>query len=298
MALWQAKWTVNSLQRHHPHVCFRTEKVRTQGDRRQNVPLFQAGGAGLFVRELESALLEGRIDLAVHSLKDMPSQLPSGHVIAAVPEREDARDALVSRLGFTLARLPDGARVGTSSRRRAAQLLALRPDFQIVNIRGNVGTRLRKAQSEEYDAIVLAAAGLIRLNRTGDITELLSPEMMLPAAGQGALAVEIRAGDKRARALTAPLNHLPTWYATSAERGFLATLGGGCHVPIAAYAEVKGSQLWLRALVASVDGRTQVTGERRGETSEAEALGQTLAEDLLKRGAAELLGQWEENLGT
>ena len=297
LALWQARWTVNSLQRHHPHVCFQTVKVRTQGDRRQNVPLFQAGGVGLFVKELESALLEGRIDLAVHSLKDMPSQSPPGHAIAAVPEREDARDALVSRLGLTLARLPDGARIGTSSRRRAAQLLALRPDFQIANIRGNVDSRLRKAQSEGYDAIVLAAAGLIRLNRTGDITETLSPEMMLPAAGQGALAVEIRADDKRARALTAPLNHLPTWHATVAERGFLARLGGGCHVPIAAYAVVENGQLWLRALVASGDGRTLIAGERRGGTSEAEALGRTLAEDLLKRGVAELLSQWEETGG-
>jgi len=280
---------VESLERRHPHVRFQVVEIHTLGDQRQDVPLFQVRGTGLFVKELEQALLRGEIDLAVHSLKDMPTRLPPGLTIAAVPEREDPRDALVSRLGLSLAAMPRGARIGTSSRRRAAQLLALRPDLRIVDIRGNVDTRLRKAEGGEYDAVVLAAAGLIRLGRADRITEVLSPEVILPAVGQGALAVEIRADDERTIPLVAPLDHPPTRAATTAERAFLARLGGGCHVPIAAYAEVDGERIRLRALVASPDGRAVVRGDREGSVSQAASLGRALAEDLLARGADSLV---------
>jgi hydroxymethylbilane synthase len=253
------------------------------------VPLFEAGGVGLFVKELESALQSGEVDLAVHSLKDMPGQLPAGLEIAAVPEREDPRDVLVSRLNLPLAELPAGARVGTSSRRRAAQLLSARPDLVIVNLRGNVDTRLRRAQSEPYDAIVLAAAGLIRLGHADRITETLPPEVMLPAVGQGALAVEVRTADERTRGLVAALGHSTTRCAVTAERSFLGRLGGGCHVPIAAYAVVERDDLWLRGLVSSVDGQVTVRGERRGRMIDLEAVGSDLAEELLGKGAAELL---------
>jgi hydroxymethylbilane synthase len=247
---------------------------------------------GLFVKELEHALLTGEIDLAVHSLKDMPSQVTSGLDIVAVPERVDPRDVLISRRGLPLAGLSPGARIGTSSRRRTAQLLERRPDFQIVNIRGNVDTRLRKAKSEEYDAIVLAAAGLIRLGQADQITEILSPEVMLPAAGQGALAVEVRADDERARSLVAPMGHPLTLTAITAERAFMARLGGGCHVPVAAYAMVEGGQIWLRGLVGSLDGCAMVRGERRTPVSQAEMAGWALAEELLNQGASELL-EWD-----
>ncbi|MCP4540210.1 MAG: hydroxymethylbilane synthase [Chloroflexi bacterium] len=297
LALWQACWVVGQLQNHHPDVSFQVVEISTRGDRVRDVPLFQAGGVGLFVKELEYALRQDEIDLAVHSLKDMPSQVPPELTLAAVPERGDPRDALVSRLKLPLMDLPDGARVGTSSRRRAAQLLALRPDFQIVNLRGNVDTRLRKAESDQYDAVVLAAAGLMRMDQDDRITETLSPEMMLPAGGQGALAVEVRSDDEQTIFLAAPLNHPPTWTTVIAERAFLARLGGGCHVPIAAYAELKGNQLWLRALVGSPDGRTLVQGERRGTASQAEMLGRALAGELLEQGAAELLDALEEELG-
>ncbi len=293
LALWQACWVMEQLQHHHPRATFKVVEISTRGDRVRDVPLFRAGGVGLFVKELEHALLQDEIDLAVHSLKDMPSQVPPELTIAAVPERGDPRDALVSRLKLPLADLPTGARVGTSSRRRAAQLLALWPDFQIVNLRGNVDTRLRKAEGEQYDAVVLAAAGLMRMNQTDRITETLSPEVMLPAGGQGALAVQVRSDDERAISLVAPLNHPPTWTTVTAERAFLACLGGGCHVPIAAYAELEDDQVWLRALVGSPDGRAIVRGERRGTASQAETLGRALAEELLERGAADLLDALE-----
>jgi len=289
LALWQAHWVVERMKRHTPHLQVQVVEVHTLGDRRRDLPLSQAGGVGLFVKELEQALLRGEIDLAVHSLKDLPTRLPPGLALAAVPERGDPRDAVASRTGLPLARLPTGALVGTSSRRRAAQALALRPDLRIADIRGNVDTRLRKVEEGKYDAAILAVAGLIRLGRADRITEILPPEIMLPAVGQGALAVEVRADDKRIRSLVAPLDHPPTRAAVTAERAFLARLGGGCHAPVGAYAEVDGHQIRLRALVASPDGRTIVRGARQGTTSEAEAVGRALAEDLLARGADALV---------
>ncbi|MGD1993364.1 MAG: hydroxymethylbilane synthase [Anaerolineae bacterium] len=291
LALWQTEWVVDRLRALHPAVDFEITEIRTTGDRVRDRPLFQAGTVGLFVKELEAALLDGEVDLAVHSLKDMPSRVTPGLTIAAVPEREDPRDALVSRWGHTVDALPQGARVGTSSRRRAAQLLALRPDLEILDIRGNVDTRLRKAEAEPYDAIVLAVAGLRRLGKGDRITQIIPPEVMLPPAGQGALAVEIRADDKRTQALVAPVDHLETRRAVTAERAFMARLRGGCHVPIGAFAVVDQETLWFRGLVSSVDGQTMLHGGCRGPLARPEDLGAALAEDLLAKGAEELLDE-------
>ncbi|MGD2218565.1 MAG: hydroxymethylbilane synthase, partial [Gemmatimonadales bacterium] len=219
------------LERHHPAARFAIVEVSTRGDQDRETPLHQSGQVGLFVKELEQALLEDRVDLAVHSLKDMPSRVPSSLCLAAVPERADPRDVLVSDRGESLTELPAGARIGTGSPRRKAQIAALRPELRVVGIRGNVDTRLRKVEGPHYDAVVLAAAGLIRLGRAEAITETLPPELLLPAAGQGALAVEIRADDRSTSALVAPLNDRASWAAAAAERGFMARLGAGCHVP-------------------------------------------------------------------
>lgn len=289
LALWQARWVMDRLQAHHPDVRFQIVEVTTQGDRDRKTPLHRAGGVGLFVKALEVALLDDAIDLAVHSLKDMPSRVPPALALAAVPERADPRDVLVSPSGTSLLELPAGARVGTGSPRRKAQLLNRRPDLEVVGIRGNVDTRLRKAEGADYDAVVLAAAGLTRLEREDAITEVLPPETLLPAAGQGALAVEIRADDEQTRTLVAPVNHPSSWAAAAAERSFMARLGAGCHVPAAAYAVIDEGDVWLRGLVASHDGQRMIRSERRGPMEQAEAVGQAVAEDLLGRGAGDLL---------
>jgi hydroxymethylbilane synthase len=244
---------------------------------------------GFFVRGLETAILQHEIDLAVHSLKDMPSRMPPNLALGSIPERGDPRDTLISETGASLMDLPAGARVGTSSPRRKAQILARRPDLTIAGIRGNVDTRLRKLEGSGYDALVLAAAGLIRLGRERAIDQVLPPEVLLPAAGQGALAVEIRADDDRIRPLVTPVNHFPSWAAALAERAFMARLGAGCHVPAAAYAVVDDGELWLRGLVASPKGRTIMHSARRGPLNAAEALGTCVAEDLLRQGARDLL---------
>lgn len=293
LALWQTHWVIDRLKQLHPQLNVEVVEIHTAGDHLATVPLHQIG-EGAFVKELERALLAGEVDLAVHSLKDMPSQVTAGLRIAAVPGREDPRDALVSRLGVPLARLPVGARVGTSSLRRTAQLRALRPDLQILAMRGNVDTRLRKAEGEGYDGTVLAAAGLIRLGLAGRITEYLAPEVILPSPGQGALAVECRAEDERVQALVSPLDDLPSRLATTAERSLLSYLGVGCHVPVAAYATVQDGQVWLRGLVANEDGSTIVRGEEQGE--EAEQVGYALAQQLLALGAEELLAPRAEVL--
>jgi hydroxymethylbilane synthase len=265
------------------------------------VPLAQVGGKALFVKEIEEALLDRRVDLAVHSMKDVPTDLPAGLAIVAVTEREDPLDVLISRTGAKLKDLPPGARVGTSSLRRQAQLLHHRPDLAILGLRGNLDTRLRKLQSEGLDAIVLAAAGVKRLGWTDRITEFLSPDICLPAIGQGALGIEMREPGTRASARVAEsrepsapqivkvLDHRETHAAVRAERAFLRHLEGGCQVPFAAHAEMIGGRLLLRGLVARPDGTQLVRGERRGTQDEAEATGIALAEDLLSRGAAEIL---------
>ncbi|MGA2274412.1 MAG: hydroxymethylbilane synthase [Bryobacteraceae bacterium] len=283
LALWQAHWVETKLTA-LGHDC-RLEIVKTTGDRITDVPLAKVGGKGLFTKEIEEALLDGRADLAVHSLKDLPTELPEGLALAAVPEREDARDAVI---GKRLADLAPGARVGTSSLRRAAQLRKLRPDVEIESVRGNLDTRLRKLAEGRYDAILLAAAGLKRLGWEDRIAEILPVGAMCSAVGQGALAIEARPGGAGWEACR-PLDHLPTRAAVTAERGLLAALGGGCQVPIGAHATVEEGSLHLIAIVASPDGSELIRGEAQGDMSDAEAVGRKLGADLLARGAKEIL---------
>jgi len=283
LALWQARWVSGRLTA-LGHEC-RIQIIKTTGDKITDVPLAQVGGKGLFTKEIEEALLDGRADLAVHSLKDLPTELPAGLALAALPKREDPHDAVV---GCKLVDLPAGATVGTSSLRRAAQLRRLRPDLTIESIRGNLDTRLRKLDEGRYDAIVLAAAGLNRLGWAGRIAEVLTTETMCPAVGQGALAVETRAGGAGWDACAA-LDHAATHSAVAAERAFLRALGGGCQVPIGAAATVNGAGLHLVGLVIAPDGSAVVRGEREGPASEAEAVGAALGAELLDRGARAVL---------
>jgi hydroxymethylbilane synthase len=261
----------------------------TRGDRELDRPLPEIGGKGLFTAEIEAALRAGDIDLAVHSLKDLPIADSAGLAIGAVLERADVHDVLVSRHGLPLAELPSHPRVGTSSPRRAAQILAARPDAQILPIRGNVDTRLRKAAAADYDGVVLAAAGLARLGLEEHVTQRLPLEVMLPAPGQGALAVQCRADDEAILALLRPLHHPATWAAVTAERAFLEGLGGGCAVPVAAYAAYDGRGLELRGLVASLDGRQVVRVAGHGLPEAAYHLGQQLAQAALAQGASRML---------
>jgi hydroxymethylbilane synthase len=283
LALWQARWVSAQLTA-LGHEC-RIEIVKTTGDKITDVPLAKVGTKGLFTKEIEEALLDGRADLAVHSLKDLPTELPEGLVLAAVPEREDPRDAVV---GKCLADLPRGAKVGTSSLRRAAQLRKLRPDLAIESVRGNLDTRLRKLDEGQYDAILLAAAGLKRLGWGDRIAEILPAEIMCSAVGQGALAIETRASGAGFDAIRA-MDHADTHAAVLAERGVLGALGGGCQVPIGAHATVEGGKLRLLGLVASPDGGEVVRGESEGPASEAESLGRALGNELLERGARRIL---------
>jgi hydroxymethylbilane synthase len=292
LARWQAEHVASRLRAREPGLEVRLHEVTTRGDRILEVPLSQVGGKGLFVKEIEDALLAGQAEVAVHSMKDLPAELAPGLVIGAVPEREDPRDALCAPRHGALAALPQGARVGTSSLRRAAQLRALRPDLRIEVVRGNVETRLRRA-SADLDAVVLASAGLRRLGLAQHATYLFAVEELLPAVAQGALAVEARAGDEATLARLRALEHPETRVAVEAERGFLARIEGGCQVPIAGHAQLSGGELWLRALVASVDGAQVIRAERRGAPEQARALGVALAEELLARGADRILREAE-----
>lgn len=291
LALWQARRVIALLEETRPDVVCQIVEVTTRGDRDRETPLHLTGGVGFFVKGLELALLDGEIDAAVHSLKDLPSRVPPGLSLAAVPERGNPRDALVSASDARLEDLVSGARVGTGSPRRKAQLLRRRPDLRVVGIRGNVETRLEKLRGPGYDAVVLAAAGLERLSREDAVTEVLEPETMLPAAGQGSLAVEIRADDEWIGSVIKTVNHAPSWAAANGERAVMARLRAGCHVPAAAYAVVAQHRLWLRALVASHDGRAVVWGEQRGPVDDPQTVGCSVAEDLLTRGARSLLAE-------
>ncbi len=284
----QTELALDALRRAHPQARFESRAIRTFGDR-SRASLGEIGGRGVFVAELEHALLTGEIDIAVHSLKDMPSDATDGLAVAAVTEREDVRDVLVSRDGLALADLPDGAAVGTGSPRRAAQLLAARPDLRIADIRGNVDTRIRKVKDGQYDAAVLAAAGLARLGWLDRAAELLSTEVMLPAVGQGALAIQVRNDDAEASGVATAVDHTASHVATAAERAFEARLGGGCHAAVAALGELNGASLRLRGLVGDPTGGRLLRGEIEGSLDEAEALGVRLAESLLAQGAADLL---------
>jgi len=281
LALWQARWVGGQLAAHGQEC--RIEIIKTTGDKITDVPLAQVGGKGLFTKEIEEALLDGRADLAVHSLKDLPTELPAGLVLAAIPAREDPRDALVGR---RLADLPAGARLGTSSLRRAAQLRRVRPDLRIEPVRGNLDTRLRKLDEGQYDAIVLAAAGLKRLGWDARIAEILEPDVVCPAVGQGALAIETGTSGLLA---CRQLNHPPTQSAVTAERALLAALGGGCQVPIGAYTTVAGSRLSLQAVVVSPDGVDLVRDQSEGAAADAQRIGRELGEALLAAGADRIL---------
>lgn len=293
LALTQSNQMADLVRQYAPGVEVRVEIIRTKGDNITDVPLSKIGGKGLFTKELEVALLDGRADFAVHSLKDVPTELPEGLAVAAIPAREDPRDALVSREGLTFAELPKGAKVGTSSLRRQAQLLAKRPDLQIVDLRGNVPTRIQKMKDQELDAIILAGAGLRRLGLADVITELLPPDVMLPAVGQGALGIEIRGDDDTVRAMLAPLHDPKTAAEVQAERALLAGLGGGCQVPIGARATVDGDALVLEACVCAPDGSQVLRQRICGRVSEAADLGQAAAKALLRDGAAKLMAMAE-----
>ncbi len=292
LAKWQANHVAGLLAAKEPGLEVRLHELVTRGDKILDVPLADVGGKGLFVKEIEDALLAGDAEIAVHSMKDLPAVLAPGLVIAAVPLREDPRDALCSPRWKTLDALPKGAKVGTSSLRRSAQLKAIRPDLDVQMVRGNVETRLRKA-SEGLDAVVLAYAGLRRLGLDGRATQVFSPEEMLPAVAQGALALEARASDASTLRRLAALEDPDTRVRTEAERGFLARIEGGCQVPIAGHATVAGDTVVLRALVAALDGRTIVRGERSGPRAGARAMGEALAEELLSKGAGAILRDCE-----
>ena len=289
LALWQAHHVAALLSSRHPGLQVSLVEMTTEGDRFLSAPLSAIGGKGLFVKEIEQCLLDGRADIAVHSLKDMTSVLPAGLMLAAVPAREDPRDAFCSPTGLTLDRLPQGARVGTSSLRRSCILRSRRPDLEIVSLRGNVQTRLQKTKELGLAGAVLASAGLKRLGLEREITEVLPPEVSLPAVGQGVLAIQCRTEDAEVRALLAPLEDAVTRVAVTAERALLARLEGGCTVPMAGHATVRDGVVHLRAFVGQPDGSTVVEGEVSGPGHEAHALGERLAEELLSRGAREIL---------
>ncbi|HGY0695866.1 TPA: hydroxymethylbilane synthase [Vibrio cholerae] len=289
LALWQANYVKDALMAAHPGLQVELVTMVTRGDVILDTPLAKVGGKGLFVKELEIAMLEGRADLAVHSMKDVPVDFPDGLGLVTICEREDPRDAFVSNTYAKIEDLPSGAIVGTCSLRRQCQLKAARPDLVIKELRGNVGTRLSKLDAGEYDAIILAAAGLKRLELESRIRSFIEPEQSLPAVGQGAVGIECRVNDQRVRPLLAPLNHADTADRVRCERAMNLTLQGGCQVPIGSYALLEGDTIWLRALVGEPDGSQIVRGEIRGPRTQAEQLGITLAEQLLSQGAKEIL---------
>ncbi len=290
LALWQAEHIRDRLQALYPATAVGILGMTTRGDQILDVTLSKIGGKGLFVKELEVALAEGRAELAVHSMKDVPMELPEGFALAVIGEREDPRDAFVSNRYQSLAALPPGARVGTSSLRREAQLRARYPHLSVLPLRGNVGTRLKKLDEDQYDAILLAAAGLKRLGLGARITRLLAVEDSIPAAGQGALGIEIRSERADVAALLAPLNHAASAACVRAERQVSRVLGGSCQVPLGAYATLAGDTLTINGFVARPDGSGYLHAQAHGALTDPEALGQALADDLLARGARAVLG--------
>ncbi|HCV79370.1 hydroxymethylbilane synthase [Pseudomonas oryzihabitans] len=289
LALWQADYVKARLEAAHPGLRVTLLPMTSRGDKLLDAPLAKIGGKGLFVKELENALLDGSADIAVHSMKDVPMEFPAGLGLYAICEREDPRDAFVSNRYHGLAELPQGSVVGTSSLRRQAQLLALRPDLEIRFLRGNVNTRLAKLDADDYDAIILAAAGLIRLGFAERIREYLTVEDSLPAGGQGAVGIECRTDDAEVHTLLEPLHHFDTERRVAAERALNRRLNGGCQVPIACYAVQEGELLWLRGLVGQPDGGLLLRAEARGPLNDPAGLGVTVAEDLLAQGAQGIL---------
>jgi hydroxymethylbilane synthase len=290
LALWQAEH-VKALVEAQTGRKVEIFKIKTTGDIILDVPLAKVGGKGLFVKEIEEALLNGTIDFAVHSMKDVPTELPAELDLCCITKREDPRDAFLSKRAKTFQELPQGAKVGTSSLRRQTQLLAARPDLTIDQLRGNLDTRIRKMEEGQYDAIILAAAGLRRLGWADKISSLIEPEVSLPAVGQGALGIEIRRNDDDTRAAVAFLNDPETAFAVRAERAFLTRLEGGCQVPIGAFAQTAGDTVTLRGLVGRPDGSETIRGNRAGSTADPEGLGIALADELLGRGAKSILDE-------
>lgn len=294
LALWQAEWVKARLEHEWPDLQVELVPIKTSGDRIQDVSLATIGGKGLFVKEIEDALLSRTVDIAVHSIKDLPGELPSGLTLSAIPEREDPRDVLISRNGERLTQLALGTRVGTSSLRRQALLLHMRPDLRIELLRGNVDTRLRKQREGIVDATILAAAGLKRLGLMPPNSQILDEQEFLPAIGQGALGIETRADDGDVITRVRPLHHAATAVAVTAERAFLRRMGGSCRTPLAAKGYTANDDVHLTALIASPDGRQVIRGEQSGSSSEAENIGSVLAECLLAQGGEEILRELQK----
>ena len=294
LALWQANWVRDQLRSTHPGLEIELQIIKTKGDKILDVPLAKVGGKGLFVKEIEDALLGGQIDLAVHSMKDMPALIPEGLKIGPIPERENPLDVLISASGDRLEDLAAGAQIGTSSLRRSAQILRNRPDVEIVPLRGNLDTRLRKLDEGQMDAIVLAAAGVRRLGLADRITQILDADTMLPAVAQGALCIEIRGNDNRTASLLAFFEHPDSSVAVIGERAFLHRLGGSCQVPVAGFASVENGVFHIRGMVAELDGTRVYTGKRHGSADDCREIGIALAEQLLEAGANEVLEKLTE----
>ncbi|MHB9093912.1 MAG: hydroxymethylbilane synthase [Eubacteriales bacterium] len=289
LAMWQTNWVVDNLKRLNPGFSFRIVSMKTQGDKILDVALAKIGDKGLFTKELEVAMLDGETDLAVHSMKDLPTVLPEGLMIGAICERVDPRDVVISRNGVALAELPKGAKIGTSSLRRCAQLLSYRPDLQLDPLRGNLNTRMAKLERNNLDAIILAAAGVERLGWGDRITERLSTDVCLPAVGQGSIGIEIREGDKEIYDVVQTINHFPSQAAIIAERALLKRLEGGCQIPIGALGTVEAGLLTLKGVVASLDGKEVIRSQITGPVGEAAVLGESLAEQLVAMGADKIL---------
>jgi hydroxymethylbilane synthase len=289
LALWQSNWIKSVLEEKYPYLSVELVPIKTKGDKILDVPLAKVGGKGLFVKEIEEAILDGRVDLAVHSMKDMPAEIPEGLCIGAIPKRESPKDVLISKQGLRLSELGAGSRIGTSSLRRAAQIRHVRPDLLILPLRGNLDTRIKKLQKEGLDGIVLAAAGIKRLNLENQITEYLSEDIMLPAVGQGALCVEIRKNDPEIGQIVAALDHQQTRSVVMGERAFLNRLEGGCQVPIAAHGKIEKKIFTLCGLVANVEGTTIIKDTLTGPEDESEFVGTKLADRLLSMGAKKIL---------
>jgi len=289
LALWQAEWVKAELEKKYPGLTVPLTKIKTTGDKILDVPLAKVGGKGLFVKEIEEAMLAEEIDIAVHSMKDVPTFFPDGLHLSCITKREDARDALLSRNNVKFNDLPKGANIGTSSLRRQAQIMSIRPDFNIQQLRGNVDTRLRKLKEGQFDAIILAAAGVKRLGLAENVTEYISPEISLPAIGQGALGIECRIDDRELNDMIAFFNHADTRTCVTGERALLRRLEGGCQVPIACYGQMQDGLLNLVGLVGSVDGKRIIKDSIMGPPEKAEKLGVTLAEKLLSQGADVIL---------
>lgn len=289
LALWQAEEVSRQLKQHHPELEIELVKMVSKGDKFLDAPLAKIGGKGLFVKELEQAMLDGEADIAVHSMKDVPMEFPDGLHLSVIMEREDPTDAFVSNKYKNLQDLPENARIGSSSLRRQLQIKEMMPGAEMLNLRGNVNSRLQKLDDGEFDAIILASAGLIRLKFTARIADRIAPEQSLPSVGQGAVGIECRVGDAQIEALIAPLNHHDTCTRLSAERAMNHRLHGGCQVPIAGYAELEGDEIYLRGLVGRPDGSEVVRAQIRGPRDQAEALGIELADQLLNDGADVIL---------